>query len=108
MFTRKEVIDYCKTFQNVYEDYPFHDDNMTVMRCKRNKKSFAFIYERNGFICVNIKCAPQWTEFWRNAYKAVIPGYHMNKKHWNTIILDGSVPRKEIERMIGESYDLVK
>ncbi len=59
-------------------------------------------------MCVNIKCAPQWTEFWRNAYKGIIPGYHMNKKHWNTIILDGSVPRKEIERMIGESYDLVK
>jgi len=47
-------------------------------------------------------------EFWRNAYTSVVPAYHMNKKHWNSIILDGTVPGKEIKRMIAESYDLVK
>lgn len=108
MLTRNEVIEYCSTFQDVYEDYPFHDDNFTVMRCRKNKKSFAMIYERNGSKCINIKCDAQWVEFWRSAYQSVIPGYHMNKKYWNTIILDGSVPRNEIERMIAESYDLVK
>ena len=46
-------------------------------------------------------------DFWRKAYKAVIPGYHQNKKHWNTVILDGSVPDVDIKRMIAESYDLV-
>lgn len=108
MLTRKTVIEYCLTFQGAYEDYPFHDDNWTVMRCRRNKKTFAMIYERNGHICINIKCNAEWIQFWRNAYEAVIPGYHMNKKYWNTINLDGSVPKGEIERMIAESYDLVK
>lgn len=108
MKTRQDVIAYCKTFPQVYEDYPFHDDNWTVMRCSENKKSFAYIYERQGHIWINIKCSPEWTAFWRSAYSSVIGAYHMNKKYWNSIILDGSVPDKEIERMIAESYDLVK
>lgn len=107
MLTRKDAIAYCLTLKDVYEDYPFHDDNWTVMRCKKNKKTFAMIYERNGSICINVKCDPQWIDFWRNAYTVVIPGYHMNKKYWNTVILDGSIPNTEIERMIAESYDLV-
>ena len=50
---------------------------------------------------------PQWRDFWREAYAAVIPGYHQNKEHWNTVILDGSIPDEEIRRMIAESYDLI-
>lgn len=107
MLTRKDAITYCLTFKDVYEDYPFHDENWTVIRCKKNKKTFALIYERNGAICINVKCDVQWVDFWRNAYEAVIPGYHMNKKYWNTVILNGSIPRTEIERMIAESYDIV-
>lgn len=55
---------------------------------------------------VNVKCDPEWREFWRGAYASVIPAYHMNKTHWNSIILDGSVRDKDIKRMIAESYDL--
>ena len=51
--------------------------------------------------------APEWRDFWRSAYDSVIAGYHQNKEHWNTIILDGTIPEKEIRRMIAESYDLV-
>ena len=51
---------------------------------------------------------PEWREFWRRAFASVVPAYHMNKTHWNSIILDGSVPDKDIKRMIGESYDLTK
>ena len=56
---------------------------------------------------INVKADPEWIDFWRKAYEAVIPGYHHNKKHWNTVILDGSVPDGDVKRMIAESYDLV-
>lgn len=108
MNTRESIIKYCLAFPNVYEDYPFHDDNFALMRCKGNKKTFAMIYERQDNIWINIKCDPEWIEFWRNAYSSIIPGYHMNKRHWNTIIMDGLVPNKDIQRLISESYDLVK
>ena len=64
------------------------------------------IYRQEGQVCINLKCAPEWIEFWRKAYSGVRPGYHLNKKHWNTVVLDGSVPDEDIKRMIGESYDL--
>ena len=56
---------------------------------------------------INLKCDPTLAEILRQQYKAVIPGYHMNKKHWNTIICDGSIPDDEIIEMIDNSYDLV-
>ena len=62
---------------------------------------------RNGFLNLNVKADPQWRDFWRSAYPAVIPGYHQNKEHWNTIIVDGTIPDKDICRMIAESYELV-
>lgn len=108
MITREDVIKYCFTLQNVYEDYPFHDENWTVMRCKQNNKTFALVYKKDDYIWINVKVSPEWIEFWRTAYEAIIPAYHMNKTHWNSVILDGSVPDKEIRRMIAESYDLVK
>ncbi|MBU9735961.1 MmcQ/YjbR family DNA-binding protein [Diplocloster agilis] len=107
MKTREEAIAFCKTFPEVYEDYPFHDQNWTVMRYKKNRKSFAFIYERQGTVWINVKCAPDWIEFWRNAFAGVVPAYHMNKKYWNSMILNGSIPDSEEKRMISESYDLV-
>ena len=62
----------------------------------------------SGLMRINVKADPEWIDFWRKAYEAVIPGYHQNKKHWNTVILDGSVPDGEVKRMIAESYDLVR
>ena len=59
------------------------------------------------YINLNVKADPQWRDFWRSTYASVIPGWHQNKDHWNTIILDGTVPEQEIQRMIAESYDLV-
>lgn len=108
MQEKREVIDYCLTYENVYEDYPFHDPNWCVIRHKRNNKVFAWIFDKDGHVWVNVKCDPEWREFWRSAFESVIPAYHLNKKWWNSIILDGTVPRRDIERMIGESYDLTK
>ena len=56
---------------------------------------------------INVNFDPECRELWRDTYESVIPGYHQNKEHWNTVILDGSVPEQEIKRMIAESYDLV-
>ena len=67
-----------------------------------------WIYERNGFIWLNVKVNTQWRDFWRQVYPSVLPAYHMNKEHWNSVILDGSIPEEKIRQMIGESYDLVK
>ncbi len=107
--SRSAVIEFCKELgEGVIEDYPFNDANWTVMRHLENKKGFAFLYEYHGRLQVNVKCAPEWIAFWRNAFEGVIPGYHMNKSHWNTVLLDGSVPDKDIKAMITESYQLTK
>lgn len=103
---RAGLIQYALTFPGVFEDYPFHDDNWTCMRIRSTKRIFAWIFERQEHIWVNVKCEPQWRDFWQKAYKSVLPAYHMNKKHWNSLIMDGTIPDNEIERMIAESYDL--
>lgn len=107
MKERKEVLDFGMTFPDVYVDAPFHDDNWVLLRYRKNKKAFAWTYEKNGHIWVNVKVDPQWRDLWRNTYPSVLPAYHQNKEHWNSIILDGTVPEEEIKRMIAESYDLI-
>lgn len=107
MKTRKEALAYGLSFPDTYQDAPFHDDNWQLVRVRGSKKAFLWTYERDGYINLNVKADPEWRDFWRNAFEAVIPGWHQNKEHWNTIILDGSIPDADIKRMIGESYDLV-
>jgi len=109
--TRQELIDFCLTLPSAYEDYPFDDvanSVWTVMRHCNNKKSFALIYERNGKLCVNLKCEPLEAVLLRQAFADVIPGYHMNKEHWNTVMLGGNVPDEVLMRMVEQSYDLIK
>ena len=60
-----------------------------------------------GVLHLNVKTDPAWRDFWRSTFSSVIPAYHQNKEHWNTIILDGTIPDEDIRRMIAESYDLV-
>ena len=107
MRTREEVLQYALSFPNVYEERPFRDQGWQLVRVKGSKKTFLWIYERNGYVNLNVKVDPQWRDFWRSTYASVIAGYHQNKEHWNTIILDGSIPENEIQRMISESYDLI-
>ena len=107
MISREEVLECGLSFPNTYQDAPFHDENWQLIRVRGSKKAFLWTYERNGDLCINIKVSPEWRDFWRNVYEAVIPGYHQNKEHWNTVILNGTVPVEDVKRMIAESYDLV-
>ena len=108
MQTREEILKYGLSFPNTYQDAPFRDPNWQLIRVRGSKKAFLWTYERNGQLCINIKADPEWRDVWRSLYQAVKPGYHQNKEHWNTVILDGTVPTEELKRMIAESYDLVQ
>ena len=107
MKTREEVLEYGLSFPDTYQEAPFHDDNWQLVRVKGSKKAFLWTYEKDGYINLNVKVNPEWRDFWRSTYQAVIPGYHQNKEYWNTIILNGTIPVDDIKRMIAESYDIV-
>lgn len=107
METREEALAYGLSFPDTYQQAPFHDPNWQLVRVKGSKKAFLWTYVRDGYVNLNVKVDPEWRDFFRNAYESVIPGWHQNKEHWNTIILDGSVPDREIRRMIAESYAIV-
>ena len=106
MLTRQQAIDACLALPGVFEDYPFDDGNWSCMRHVSNKKIFALIFEREGRIWVSVKNSPDWGDFWRREFPSIVPAYHMNKLHWSSIILDGSVPEDVIGKMLRDSYDL--
>ncbi len=107
MKTREEALTYGLSFPDTYREAPFHDPNWQLVRVKKSKKAFLWTYEKDGYINLNLKVDPQWRDLWRKTYKSVLPAYHQNKEHWNTVVLDGSIPDDVIKRMIAESYDLV-
>lgn len=105
--TKIRVLEYGLSFPDTYQDAPFHDDNWQLVRYKGNKKAFLWVYEKDGFVNLNVKTEPEKAFFWRDVYSAVRPAYHQNKRHWITIVLDGSIPDKDVRLMIAESYDLI-
>lgn len=104
MLSRKEAVEACLRLPDSFEDHPFDDPGWTAVRRKTNMKTFAFIFERNGKIWINVKAEPLKVDFWQAAYPAVQPGYHMNKRHWISIILDGSMADEDILPLIEDSY----
>ena len=98
------IVKYLRTKPESVEDYPFGPDAQVF---KIQGKMFALLFRKDGCDCVNLKCNPHEAIELRDVFDAVQPGYHMNKTHWNTVILDGSIPAGEIERMIDNSYSLV-
>ena len=105
--TKRDLIEFCLSLPAVYEDYPF-DETTAVLRHLGNKKMFALVDHLHGNLQITLKCEPFRADFLRNAYKSVTPGYHMNKEHWNTVYLDGDVPKQELFEMIQHSFDLTK
>lgn len=86
------------------EDYPF---GPPVLVPKIKGSMFATLTKQEGVPHMNLKCDPSYAEELREMYDSIVPGHHMNKTHWNTIVLDGSVPDEELERLIDHSYSLV-
>lgn len=107
MKTRAQALKFGLSFPYTYQDAPFHDENWQIVRVKPTGKAFLWTYERDGVINLNVKTDPEVRDFWRAVYKSVLPGYHQNKEHWNTIVLDGSIPDRDIKTMIEQSYHLV-
>lgn len=104
---KQELIKMCVDLGNAVSYYPFEADNKNcAVRHTANKKWFAMIYEMQGKLCINLKCEPMRADFLRSVYNDVVPGYHMNKTHWNTVYLNGDVPEDMLLEMIKESYRL--
>jgi predicted DNA-binding protein (MmcQ/YjbR family) len=95
---------YCLSFPGSEETFPFGSDTSVF---KVAGKMFALSRLGADSLRVSLKCEPELAEGLRAAHAAVIPGYHLNKRHWNTVILDGSLPEQMVEDMIEDSYDLV-
>jgi len=104
MIDLETIRKYCSQKKGVKEDFPFDDVTMVI---KVGNKIFLLVNITQKPLRMNLKCDPLAAEGLRDRYKSVLPGYHMNKRHWNTIILDGTVPDKVIYAMIDDSYDLV-
>lgn len=102
--TPRRLKQYLLSLPDAEEVFPFGPDAAVY---KVQGKVFALVYEMNGHLCINLKCDPAEARELRDVFSAVIPAWHMNKKHWNTVILDGSLPDGEIERMIDNSWHLV-
>jgi predicted DNA-binding protein (MmcQ/YjbR family) len=96
--------DQCLSFAGAEETFPFGSRTSVF---KFAGRMFALSQLSANSLRVSLKCEPELAEALREAYPAVIPGYHLNKRHWNTVIIDGSLPDETIREMIEDSYDLV-
>src|SRR6059058_3375190 len=99
-----ELRDHCLSFAGAEETFPFGPRTSVF---KVAEKMFALSQLGAESLRVSVKCEPELAESLREAYPAVIPGYHLNKRHWNTVIVDGSLPDDTVRDMIEDSYDLV-
>ena len=108
--THKEIEEYLLSFPNTWLDFPFGESTSVYKIGKKNadeNKMFALIAENSKPLRLSLKCDPLLAEKLREDYETVLPGYHLNKKHWNTIICTGQVPDEEIKSLISISYNLV-
>lgn len=95
---------YCGNKPGSQETFPFGEEALVF---KVMGKMYALTNIKSEVLSVNLKCDPDWSNILRGHYEAVRPGYHMNKKHWNTVVIDGSIPDDEIWEMVDHSYNLV-
>lgn len=107
---QQELSDYLLTYPDVWIDQPFGEDTL-VYKIGHTEtgggKFFALIADGSKPLKLSVKCDPQLAELLREKYETVLPGYHLNKKHWNTILCTGQVPEDELKDFIRLSYGLV-
>lgn len=109
MIKREKIIKYIKEKYDIDPEYLWDDTPETaVFRHKNNKKWFALIMKVNNEEYLNVKTEPEYSDLLRNTYKYIIPAYHMNKEHWNTIIISKNVKETLVYELIDKSYQLTK
>ena len=102
--TAQRLRELCLALPGASEEFPFGDE---VSVFKVGGKMFVCSLDAEPPVQLSVKCDPELAVQLRSAYPAIGPGYHLNKRHWNTITLDGSVPDQMVTDMLGDSYDLV-
>jgi len=110
VMTIKELHEYLLSFPNTWLDFPF-GENTSVYKIGHTEtgggKMFAIVADDKKPLQISLKCDPLLSEKLRETYESILPGYHLSKKHWNTILMTGQVPDEEIRSLIYLSYDLV-
>lgn len=108
--THKEMEEYLLSLPNVWLDYPFGEE-VSVYKIGHKEtgggKMFALITEGADPLRVSLKCDPKLAETLREKYESIQPGYHLNKKHWNTVVCSGQLANDEIKDLARHSYELV-
>lgn len=108
--TEADLHEYLLTFANAWLDYPFGEGTAVYKIGSKELgegKLFAIIAESSQPVRISLKCDPQLAEVLRDKYESVLPGYHLNKRHWNTIICSGQLGDDELKDLIRHSYQLV-
>lgn len=108
--THKEMEEYLLSFPNTWLDFPFGEGTSVYKvgsKAAGEGKLFAIIADDSSPLRVSLKCDPQLAENLREKYESVLPGYHLNKKHWNTIICSGQLSDDEVKDLARLSYSLV-
>ncbi len=100
----EEIRSFALSFNGVSESFPFGEETLVF---KINNKIFLLVSLEAHPVQFNVKCDPGEAMLLREKYAAILPGYHMNKKHWNTVLVDGSVKQDELKTFIENSYRLV-
>ena len=100
----EELREYCISKKGVEESFPFGPENIVF---KVMGKVFLIANLEDRPLQFNVKCEPEKALALREQYTCVIPGYHMNKKHWNTIVADGTLSKKQLLELVDHSYQLV-
>lgn len=108
--THKDIEEYLLSFPNTWLDYPFGEGSSVYKfgdKSSADAKIYAIIQDGTKPLRISLKCDPNLAETLRKKYETVVPGYHLNKKHWNTIICSGQLSDGEIKDLARLSYDLV-
>jgi predicted DNA-binding protein (MmcQ/YjbR family) len=100
----KDLRDFVLSLTDVEESFPFGEDTLVF---KTNNKIFLLVSLSSSPLQFNVKCNPEKAIELREEYSCILPGYHMNKKHWNTIIVDGALSQSQLKGFIKDSFDLV-